>query len=650
MSDDCCGGTQCAPAHRPSTPPPSNAARNERLRLGAAGLAIAGGAMLAWAGRPEAGIAAYLAAIGLSVVRPATRALASVRRRVLDINTLMVIAVVGAAILGEWFEAAAVVWLFGIAQLLESFSADRARRAIRSLMTLAPKETTVRRGGHEMLLPISDVRVGDIVIVRPGERVGVDGRVVAGESAVDQAPVTGESVPEDKQPGDPVFAGSINGSGALEVEATRLASDSTVARIIHLVETAQTRRAPVQSFVDRFARRYTPAVVAIAVLVAFVPPFFAAAPWTDAFAVWSYRALALLVVACPCALVISTPVSIVSALTAAARNGVLIKGGAHLERLGQVRCVAFDKTGTLTHGRVSVTEIVGVDGATSDGVLTIAASLESRSEHPIGRAIVSHARGAGLAVAPGLAFRALPGLGAEATVGQFPAIVGSHRLFEDRRLCTPSVHAHAEQVERRGGTPVIVSHAGAPIGIIGITDTLRGSGRAAVDELRSHGVTHVALLTGDRQQRADAMLAHAGLDEAHAELMPGDKVDAVARLRARHGMVAMVGDGVNDAPALAAADVGVAMGGAGNDVALETADVVLMSDDLAKLPYAMRLARRTLANIRQNLTLALGLKLAFVVLAAFGVATMWMAVLADTGASLLVTANSLRLLSTKLTT
>jgi Cd2+/Zn2+-exporting ATPase len=646
VSDSCC--TTCTP-ERPPGPapaprPPSPGASTERWRLGGGALAIGAGVALGAVGRPEASIAAYLTAIALSIVTPARRAWTSVRSRGLDINTLMVIAVGGAAILGEWLEAATVVWLFGAAQLLEKRSMERTRTAIRSLMTLAPAVATVRRDGLETEVPVSTVAVGDIVIVRPGQRVPVDGTVLSGESSLDEAPITGEAVPAEKGPGADVYAGSINGTGALEVAARRPASDSTIARIIHLVEEAQAQRAPVQTFVDRFARRYTPAVVMLAVLVAFVPPLFADGSWSQAFGVWSYRALALLVVACPCALVISTPVAIASALTAAARHGVLVKGGAHLERLAAIRCVAFDKTGTLTHGRMSVTQVVGVGGATSDGVLAVAAALEARSEHPFGRAIVDRARDAGLSIVPGLAFRALPGLGAEATVGQIPAIVGSHRLFEDRQLCTPSLHAHAERMEQSGGTPVLVGHGGSALGVIGLADRVRTNGRDAIDRLRRHGVAHVALLTGDHRARAESIASSAGIDEAHAELMPGDKLQAIGRLRDRYGAVAMVGDGINDAPALAAADVGVAMGGAGNDIALETADVVLMSSDLSRLPYALRLARAALANVRQNVALALGLKLAFVALAAFGVATIWMAVLADTGASLLVTANGLRLL------
>ena len=567
-------------------------------------------------------------------------------RRALDINVLMVVAVAGAAALGEWFEAATVVWLFGVAQELEWFSMARARHAIRTLMAVAPATARIRRHGVDHQVPVADVRIGDLVVVLPGERMPVDGVVFSGETVFDESSVTGESWPVSKVPGSEVFSGTINGTGAIEVTTRRLAADSTIARIIHLVEEAQRERAPVQTFVDRFARRYTPAVVLLALVVAIVGPLATGgvAGWTSHFSVWSYRALALLVVACPCALVISTPVAIVSALTAAARAGVLIKGGATLERLATVRSVAFDKTGTLTHGHITVTDVLGLDGSSADSVLGIAAALESRSEHPIGRAIVHRARIAGLDVAPGAAFRALPGLGAEATVAEMPAIVGSHRLFEDRQLCTPALHACIDEVESRGGTPVLVGHDGMPLGVIGLSDEMRTGGRDAVSSLRDLGVDRVVLLTGDVKANAARALAGAGLDEAHAELLPAQKVEAIQALRERYGPVAMVGDGINDAPALAAADVGIAMGAAGSDVALETADVVLMSDDLSKLPFALRLGRDALANIRQNVTIALSLKIAFVVLAALGLATMWMAIVADTGASLIVTANSLRLL------
>ena len=646
MSDACCQTTPVAP---PAPEPLLRQRRAPLMRLGIAAVSWSGGLVAGWLGVPAVSLALYVITIAICLPTPAQRAWRSVTRRVLDINVLMVIAVIGAAALGDWPEAAAVVWLFGVAQELEWFSMARARQSIRSLMAKAPATATVRRDGREQCVPVADVRIGDLVLVRPGERAPVDGAIVAGDTAFDESPVTGESWPVEKGPGAPVFAGTINGTGAIEVTATRVAADSTIARIIHLVEHAQAERAPVQTFVDRFARRYTPAVVLLAVGLAVFGPLVAGgfSGWTSLAGVWGYRALALLVVACPCALVISTPVAIVSAVTAAARAGVLIKGGAALERLATVRSVAFDKTGTLTHGHITVTDVLGLDGTPPESVLGVAAALEARSEHPIGRAIVRRARVAGLDVAPGVSFRALPGLGAEATVAESPAIVGSHRLFEDRRLCTPSLHAVIDDVERRGGTPVLVGHDGAPLGVIGLSDVMRTEGRDAVLSLRDVGVDRVVLLTGDIQANAARALAGAGLDEAHAELLPAQKVEAIRALRDRYGPVAMVGDGINDAPALAAADVGIAMGAAGSDVALDTADAVLMSDDLSKLPFALRLGRRTIANVRQNVATALALKLAFVVLAAAGLATMWMAIVADTGASLLVTANSLRLLREK---
>jgi len=634
VNDPCCGDV-CD-----ITQPEAPARVNGWHRIVAAGIAIVGGWLLAAFGQVGASQAAYLVAVTLTIQAPVRRAWQSIRVRALDINVLMVLAVSGAVILGEWLEAATVIWLFAIAQWLEFRSMDRARHAIRALMTLAPATAVVRRGGSELEVPVSEVTIDDRVVVKPGQRIPLDGAVVQGASSVNQAPITGESWPVDKHAGDEVFAGTINGSGALEILVTRMAADTTLAHIVRLVEQAQRQRAPVQTFVERFARVYTPAVVVLAVLLAALPPLVGGAD----VATWAYRGIALLVVACPCALVISTPVSIVSALTAAARAGVLVKGGAHLERLAAVRCVAFDKTGTLTAGRLTVTDVIGVDDVPTHGVLGVAAALESRSEHPIGRAIVAHAASTGLAVEPGAGYRALPGLGAEATVADVPAVVGSHRLFEERALCTPSLHARMEEVEGRGANLVLVGQAGAPLGVIGFTDEVRPEGREAVAGLKREGIREVVLLTGDSQAHADVVMAGVGLDQARAGLMPDDKVRAVDELRRRHGAVAMVGDGVNDAPALAAADVGIAMGAAGSDVAIETADVALMSDDLRQLPFVVRLAHATLRNIRVNVALAIGLKLAFVVLASAGLATLWMAVLADTGASLIVTANGLALL------
>jgi Cd2+/Zn2+-exporting ATPase len=606
---------------------------------GVSGVALAAAAVLEFAGTGTALVAPLLAvAVVAGGWHTARRALGSLRARALDMYVLMTVAVLGAVAIHEWFEAATVVWLFAVAQLLETRAMDRARGAIRALLSLAPTDALVRRGGVEQRVPVSSVRVGEVVVVRPGEKVPLDGRVVAGESAVNQAPVTGESLPVDKKPGDEVFAGTINGHGVLEVRVTRVGDDTTIARIIHLVERAQAQRAPSQALVDRFARRYTPAVLALAAGLAVVPPLGFGQP----FGPWFYRSLVLLVIACPCALVISTPVAIVSALAAAARRGVLVKGGVALERTSAVRCVAFDKTGTLTRGRLRVVGIETLDGASPSRVLALAAALEARSEHPIGRAIVRRAREEGLVVAPVEAFRALPGRGAEGRLGGTTILAGNHRLFEERGLCTPRIEARLEALASRGATAVLVAQDATPLGILAVADEVRASGREAVEQLRADGLALV-LLTGDHAASARAIAADLGLDAVHADLLPEDKVAAVGALRARYGPVAMVGDGVNDAPALAAADVGVAVGAAAADAALETADLALVADELTGLPYAIRLSRATLRVIRTNIACALGLKAIFLALGAAGAATLWMAVAADMGASLAVIANGLRL-------
>jgi Cd2+/Zn2+-exporting ATPase len=582
----------------------------------------------------------FALSIAAAGVHTARRAYASIRAGVLDIHVLMLVAVIGAIALGEWSEGASVVFLFALAQLLETRAMDRARGAIRALMDLTPAEAIVVRNGVELRLGVDDVRVGDGVIVKPGEKIPLDGRVSAGESHVNQAPVTGESLPVEKAAGDEVFAGTINGRGALEVSVTRLRRDSTLARIIHLVERAQAQRAPSQTFVDRFARVYTPVVLAGAILVALVPPLMLDGAWGT----WIYRSLVLLVISCPCALVISTPVSIVSALAAAARKGVLIKGGARLERLAAVRCIAFDKTGTLTKGRLHVVDVLAVNGARPAEILRIAASIEQRSEHPIGRAIVEKARAERIPLAAVEAFQALPGRGALARVETQAVVVGSHRLFEERGLCSPALEAALEALTARGCSGVMVGRGGASIGVIGVADEVRDAGRDAVEMLRAQHVEHVVLLTGDQEPAAKALAESLGLDDYRSGLLPEDKVAAVEELRRRYGALAMVGDGVNDAPALAAADVGIAMGAAGTDAALETADVALMADELLKIPYALRLSRATARNIRANIGFSLVLKAAFLVMAVAGTATLWMAVAADMGASLIVIGNALRLL------
>lgn len=574
---------------------------------------------------------------GIPVAR---RAWISARSGSLDINVLMVVAVIGALFLREWTEAASVVFLFALAQLLETRAMERARGAIRALMELAPAEAIVRRNGNDVRIPVDDVAVGDVVVVRPGDKIPLDGRVASGESHVNQAPVTGESLPVYKGPGDEVFAGTINGRSALEVEVTRLRGDSTIARIIHLVERAQSQRAPSQAFVDRFARVYTPIVLALAVLIAVLPPLVLDGEWST----WFYRALVLLVISCPCALVISTPVSIVSALAAAARKGVLIKGGARLEELARVRCVAFDKTGTLTRGRLHVFDVVGFDGVPREDVLAVAAAVESRSEHPIGQAIVQRAIAEGIPVGTAARFEAHPGSGAEAIVDGVPVLIGNARLLRDKGIDTSRVEETIATITGDTRSAVFVVRDGVLIGAIGVGDQAREAARESLELLRGQGIERIAMLTGDHASAAASLGRALGIDDVRAELLPGDKAAAVKELREKYGALAMVGDGVNDAPALATADVGIAMGAAGSAAALETADVALMADELPKISYAVRLSRATARNIRVNIGFSLALKAAFLVLAIAGAATLWMAVAADMGASLLVIANALRLL------
>ena len=585
-------------------------------------------------------IAAFVVSLAAAASVTARKAINAIRVGALDINVLMLIAAAGAVILGEWSEAATVVFLFAVAQALEARTLARARTAIRALMDLTPAEALVCDAAGDRHVDVEQIAPGTVIIIKPGEKIPLDGQVIAGESAVNQAPVTGESLPIDKSPGDDVFAGTINGRGALDVQVTRVRRDTTLARIIHLVERAQAQRAPAQALVERFARIYTPGVIALAAAMAVVPPLAFGQPWHT----WLYRALVLLVVSCPCALVISTPVSIVAALAGAARKGVLIKGGAHLERASRVRCVAFDKTGTLTRGAPEVVDVVALDGVGSAAIVGLAASVEQRSEHPIAHAIRAHALSARIAASPADAVTALSGRGAEGRVNGSRVVLGSHRLFEERRLCSPAIHERLDAVSAAGRTAVLVARDDQAIGIIVVADRPREAGKDAIDLLRRYGVQNVVMLTGDSTGTAQAIAAQLGVDDVRAELLPEDKVAAVEELRRRFGSVAMVGDGVNDAPALATADVGIAMGAAGSDVALETADVALMADELLKIPYAFRLSRATVRNITANLAISIVMKAAFVVAAIAGVATLWMAVVADTGASIIVIANAMRLL------
>jgi Zn2+/Cd2+-exporting ATPase len=614
--------------------------RVRQIAVIASGLALLAGLLASAGGGGVWADVLFAIAFAAAVPVPARKAWIAIRTASLDINVLMVIAATGAIAIGQLSEAAAVVFLFAIAQTLEARTLDRARNAIRALMDLTPSDALVRDAAGERRVGADQIGPGTTIVVRPGEKIPLDGVVAAGESAVNQAPVTGESLPVDKAAGDEVFAGTINGRGALDVTVTRARRDTTLARIIHLVERAQAQRAPTQTLVERFAGIYTPAVIVLAVAVAILPPVALHLSWHT----WVYRALVLLVVSCPCALVISTPVSVVAALAGAARKGVLIKGGVHLERTSAVRCVAFDKTGTLTRGVPEVVEVVSLNGAGAASILALAAAVERRSAHPIAHAIVEHARALQVVSPPAQEVVALPGRGAEGRVNGSRVVLGNHRLVEERQLCTPALHARLEAASATGQTTIVVALDGEALGLIIVADRPREAARDAIDMLRQQGVESVVMLTGDSRGTARAIAGALGVDEFRAELLPEDKVVAVEDLRRRHGSVAMVGDGVNDAPALAAADVGIAMGAAGSAAALETADIALMADELVKIPYAIRLSRATVRNIKANLAISIVMKAAFVVAAVAGVATLWMAVVADTGASVIVIANALRLL------
>jgi len=602
--------------------------------LGSEGMGMSGGV-------PLVAQALYLAAIvsGTWFILP--KAWYALRRLRPDMNLLMAVAVLGAVGIGEWFEAATVAFLFAVSNALESWSVGRARRAVEALMDLSPTTAMVRGDdGKEQELAATEVPVGAKFVVRPGEKIPLDGTIVSGRSEVNQAPITGESVPVEKGPGDDAFAGTINGSGALEVLSTRLAGETTLANIIRLVEQARSQRSPSEQWVERFARVYTRAVMILALLVFLLPPLVFAASWGT----WFYRALVLLVIACPCALVISTPVSIVAALAAAAKNGVLIKGGAYIEAPGRLKAIAFDKTGTLTRGQPAVVEVVPLAEHDESTLLERAAALEARSEHPLARAILRHAAAKGVKVHPASDVRAIPGKGVGGNFNGQAFWLGSHRYLEERGQETPEIHQRLEEMSEAGCTVVAVGNEDHVCGLIAIADALRPEARETLVELRREGIEHLIMLTGDNEATARAIAREIGLDAVRAELLPADKVEAVEQLVGSFEWVAMVGDGVNDAPAMGRATLGIAMGSAGSDAAIESADIALMSDDLRKLPWLIRHSRRTLRVIRQNIGFALGLKLAVFALATLGHATLWMAIATDMGASLLVIANGLRLL------
>ena len=565
-----------------------------------------------------------------------------------DMKTLMTVAVIGAAIIGEWAEAAVVVILFAISEALERFSMDRARQSIRSLMDIAPKEALIRRNGQELMIHVDDIAVGDIMIVKPGEKIAMDGVVVNGLSAVNQAAITGESVPVAKMVNDDVFAGTLNEEGLLEVKVTKYVEDTTISKIIHLVEEAQGERAPAQAFVDKFAKYYTPIIMIIAALVAIVPPLFFGGSWGT----WVYQGLAVLVVGCPCALVISTPISIVSAIGNAAKKGVLIKGGVYLEELGTIKAIAFDKTGTLTKGVPVVTDYkVRNEQIREEELLSIITALEYRSQHPLASAIMKKAEQENIAFKDIQVedFTSITGRGIKGVVDETTYYIGSPRLFKELNVSdlTLEFENKVKSLQNEGKTAMIIGTEQTILGVIAVADEVRETSKDVVQKLHQLGIKQTTMLTGDNKGTANAIGTHVGVTDIQAELMPQDKLEYIKKMKSDYGKVAMIGDGVNDAPALAASTVGVAMGGAGTDTAIETADIALMGDDLTKLPFAVRLSRKALNIIKANITFALGIKLIALLLVIPGWLTLWIAILSDMGATILVALNSLRLMRFK---
>jgi len=586
-------------------------------------------------------LAAYIAAIACGSRFVVVKAWYAARNLRPDINLLMVIAIIGAALIGEWFEGATVAFLFALSLALEGWSVGRARHAIAALLDLTPPTVRLLRAdGTEAEIPVADARHGDRFVVPGGERIPLDGRIIDGASAVNQAPITGESVPVEKQEGDEVYAGTINGDGTLTVEATKVAADTTLARIIRMVEEAHARRAPSEQWVERFARIYTPAVMVLALLIFVVPPLAFGGAWEA----WFYRALVLLVIACPCALVISTPVSIVAALAASARAGVLIKGGAYIEMPARLKAIAVDKTGTITRGEPSVVRVIPLGNHTEEELLARAAALEARSTHPLARAVMRYAASKGVTPAAVTDVQLLQGKGLFGTFDQETFWLGSRRYVIERGQDTPEIARESAALEADGKTVIVIGNLRHVCGLIAVADTVRPEARAIVDELRAAGVRHVIMLTGDNRTTAEAIAREVGIDEVYAELLPEDKLHKIEELVTQHGVVAMVGDGVNDAPALARASFGIAMGAIGSDAAIETADIALMTDDVSRLPWLIHHAKRTLAVIRQNIIFSLGVKVAFFILTFAGMASLWGAIAADVGASLLVVFNALRLL------
>ncbi|MED1739889.1 heavy metal translocating P-type ATPase [Bacillus swezeyi] len=584
----------------------------------------------------------YATAMVISGYKPVKSAFYAIKSRSLDMNVLMSAAAIGAALIGEWLEGATVIWLFAIGNFLQTKSIERTRNSIRNLMDLAPPEAWVKVNAEIMKKPVEDISIGDTIIVKPGDKIPLDGEIIRGESSVNQAPITGESIPVDKELGDTVYAGTINENGSLEIKVSKLVEDTTISKIIHLVEEAQEQKAPTEAFVDRFASIYTPIVFILALAVMVLPPFLGFGAWGE----WFYKGLELLVVACPCALVISTPVAIVSAIGNAAKNGVLIKGGTFLETAGSINTIAFDKTGTLTEGKPKVSEMKALN-VTEEELLSIAVTLENYSTHPIAKAIVDHANEKGIQAKNGELFKNIVGKGIQATIDGTLFYAGNPKLFSEMNISLENVKKHVQEIQNKGKTIVMIGTQHQVIGLIAVSDPIRETTASVLKTLKYSGVNQTVMLTGDHEGTAKMIASEAKVNRYFAELLPEDKVDIIKKLQNEGRKTAMVGDGINDAPALATADLGIAMGGAGTDTAMETADIVLMADHLDQLPHTIKLSRKALTIIKQNIWFSIIIKIIALVFIFPGWLTLWMAVLSDTGAALIVILNALRLLKFK---
>lgn len=619
------------------------------LYVGVSGVFLAVGFLLEWGFKVKEPYTPILFALAvlLSGILVFPKAFRALKQFQLDMNVLMTVAVIGAFFIKEYAEAATVVFLFSLSELLEAYSVTRARKAIRNVLNLTPQMALrIGNDGSHEEVRIEEIKVGEHVLVKAGDRIPMDGTIVSGVSMVNQAPLTGESVPVEKNKGDVAYAGTINESGTLEINVTKAFEDSKVSQIIKLVEEAQQNKAPSERFVDNFARIYTPVVFAIAILTFLVPPLFMGGSWNE----WFYRALVLLVIACPCALVISTPVSIVSGLTAMARNGVLIKGGVFLEALGKLKAIALDKTGTITEGKPRVLDVYSINNFSETEILEVAASIEVLSSHPLANAVVSYAKTQNTNFKKATDFKAVVGRGGEAKIDGHEYFLGNHRFAHELGVCTPELEQLLSKLEEQAASVIVVGHRphsnckGEVFGVISLGDTLRENAKKSVQDLHEAGLEKVIMLSGDNQKTASTIAAQAGVDEAAGDLLPDDKVKKIKELIGKYEHVAMIGDGINDAPALAQATVGIAMGGIGTDTAIETSDVTLMQDNLEQVAKAIKMGKRALAIIRFNIGFSIAVKAVFLVMAMVGFSNLWLAVLADTGASILVIANSLRLL------